>query len=593
MRPITVMSVIYRLWASTRMEELGEWQKAWISEDVTGYRSVMGCEDVWYCEALDVEEALLSGVPLCGLTLDFARAFDNLPQEVLLTAAERMGMPQPVLLALRGMYAGLERHFRLGPLVGKGFKSTNGILQGCPLSVLLLNIFAEIWTRAVKSRVPACKPRSYADDVGTTAPDAATLEAVLKVTEELDDATGMSVKASKSAAWATTATLRKDISNLTIHGEALPVSGEERRLGAQLSYSRKRSKAVLSRKLGECERICLRVGGLLAPFGLRAALVGALVMTKATYSCAASPPSKRDSQRLRVACSRAIWGQANRWRSNHVLHSLLTAGHKTDPQQACAYNTLVTIRRILRRRPECSLQLQRIMQMRREQNASNLPGPGLALHHALRRMGATMEWLHYGPALQFSSPQVARDMNNEINLLTDCKGLLLHTLRDALRSQQWSALHRAREGYDGVQHGVLRKPTMALECRLSGLAKYRWRCVMAGAVPTGNRLFRMGWAESAECQLCGTGAKETWRHLVDDCPAVDGVRYRELRPVAWHTLPDCLRLRGIVPESLLPAPDWANQGWQEEVAAIVQYTLLGLMEAREAAMPHLAPQPRW
>ena len=117
---------------------------------------------------------------------------------------------------------------------------------------------------------------------------------------------------------------------------------------------------------------------------------------------------------------------------------------------------------------------------------------------------------------------------------------------------------------------------------------------MAGAVPTGNRLFRMGWAETAECQLCGTGAKETWRHLVDDCPAMDGVRYRELRPVAWHTLPDlCLRLRGIVPENLLPAPDWANQGWQEEVAAVVQHTLWDLMEAREVAMPRLAPQPRW
>ena len=63
-RPITVMSVVYRLWAATRMQELTLWQETWLSSCVASYRPQMGCEDLWYAEALRVEHALLTGQPL-------------------------------------------------------------------------------------------------------------------------------------------------------------------------------------------------------------------------------------------------------------------------------------------------------------------------------------------------------------------------------------------------------------------------------------------------------------------------------------------------------------------------------------------------
>ena len=49
-RPITVMPIIYRLWAATRMRELILWQERWLSSSVASYRPGMGCEDLWLTE---------------------------------------------------------------------------------------------------------------------------------------------------------------------------------------------------------------------------------------------------------------------------------------------------------------------------------------------------------------------------------------------------------------------------------------------------------------------------------------------------------------------------------------------------------------
>ena len=136
-RPITVMSTVYRLWAATRMQELIEWQKSWIPTHVASYRPDMGCEDIWLTEALRVEHALLTGEGLAGISLGFSKAFDRLPHDVLLNMAATMCMDPDILRGLRGMYGQLRRAFKVGQHIGKTFQSTNGILQGCPMSVLL------------------------------------------------------------------------------------------------------------------------------------------------------------------------------------------------------------------------------------------------------------------------------------------------------------------------------------------------------------------------------------------------------------------------------------------------------------------------
>ena len=72
-RPITVLSVIYRLWASTRVRDLIEWQEKWIEDVQGGFRPKHGPEQMAHKTALEIEEALISGEDWCGIHFDYKK----------------------------------------------------------------------------------------------------------------------------------------------------------------------------------------------------------------------------------------------------------------------------------------------------------------------------------------------------------------------------------------------------------------------------------------------------------------------------------------------------------------------------------------
>ena len=77
LRPISVMSVLYRVWSAARVRQILDWQEGWVSRHLKGFRLRLGCLDAFWDVALKVEAALLDGdgtEALCGLSLDFQKA---------------------------------------------------------------------------------------------------------------------------------------------------------------------------------------------------------------------------------------------------------------------------------------------------------------------------------------------------------------------------------------------------------------------------------------------------------------------------------------------------------------------------------------
>ncbi|KAJ9448400.1 Retrovirus-related Pol polyprotein from type-2 retrotransposable element R2DM [Diplonema papillatum] len=202
LRPITVSSVVYRLWASVRLQEVLVWQEQWIHESQHGFRKGHSCDDVVMDIALSIEESLINGTPLHGIALDFAKCFDRVPQGLVLDLVEALGLHERVLAPLRHVYKYLRRRFKYPLGVGDEFKVTNGILQGCPISVVLINALLSVLSKALVSRARV-SPKSFADDLYLLSRLAKLLQEGIEVTAIFGGLTGLALNEGKCASFST------------------------------------------------------------------------------------------------------------------------------------------------------------------------------------------------------------------------------------------------------------------------------------------------------------------------------------------------------------------------------------------------------
>ena len=57
-RPLSVLPVVYRIWASSRMVQLEGWFKSWVPDSVFSAGGGRGSVEAWYTSAFDIEEVL-------------------------------------------------------------------------------------------------------------------------------------------------------------------------------------------------------------------------------------------------------------------------------------------------------------------------------------------------------------------------------------------------------------------------------------------------------------------------------------------------------------------------------------------------------
>ena len=78
--------------------------------------------------------------------------------------------------------------------------ATNGILQGCPLSVVLLNALVAVWSNAVDMEVAGARAESYADDTQALVATRSGITHVAAVTDEFARLSGQTLHLAKSFA---------------------------------------------------------------------------------------------------------------------------------------------------------------------------------------------------------------------------------------------------------------------------------------------------------------------------------------------------------------------------------------------------------
>ena len=113
--------------------------------------------------------------------------------------AERQGIHPRLLQPLRGLYRELRRQFVTASHVRTDFAPLSGIIQGCHLGVLLLDLLMNTWARSVRAGTVTAMPKIRADDAG-----------VLTAKPE---------RRKKAKAWGTTETAMQSARDFVLNGE--------------------------------------------------------------------------------------------------------------------------------------------------------------------------------------------------------------------------------------------------------------------------------------------------------------------------------------------------------------------------------------
>ena len=172
-RPITVLDLVYRIWAKGIVLEWADTlQHQLLGPAAMGFRREHGTlhlaqllNDFMLLRRRQRQELWLA-------SFDIQKCYDSLPWWALFGVLRQAGVQAAVVRCFEAFYQGLRRRFRYGHVLGKMWQAANGLAQGCPASPDLLNLLFEPFHRwaaaqnfGVDTAVIRVASVSFADDV--------------------------------------------------------------------------------------------------------------------------------------------------------------------------------------------------------------------------------------------------------------------------------------------------------------------------------------------------------------------------------------------------------------------------------------------
>ena len=332
-RPISVLSVVYRLYAKSRLSTLEDWLD----------KALPPC--IWsYIPGRDVRSPLMSLAsriensqkPMVEedtvlLSLDLSKAFPSASREQMWAALSHLGLPRPILDTLTSMYRHGRTRMRLGGRIvcDRDYSLRRGIHQGCPLSVMaFLGLQAQI-PSLIAADCPSVSLIIFADDVTLVSDSVKDLEKAAQLIARYYNDCNITLNPQKTQLWS--AKGRKE--GIVLEGVQIEPSNRIKLLGVEYADT---STDILAQNddpgLDLLMTETYRMQGLPIAMTHREAAFSGIIAKKVWYC-----PWKGvlSGQKLTKARAAIIRGVRPGLASSARLASLVTAfclkGHVTDP----------------------------------------------------------------------------------------------------------------------------------------------------------------------------------------------------------------------------------------------------------------------
>ena len=335
-RPITIFSLVYRLWSSHHAKSILRELDCDLPSDLFGSRPGHWAGQVWSHLCWMIEQSFLTNQELSGVQADIQKAFNHLPREVVFAAAVISGLPQQVLVGWAGAVSGFARYFRIRDSYSAPVPSCTGYPEGCALSCVAMIHVNQIF-HAWFSAMTAVSPVSFVDDWQLLCSGASSVPAALAHLDNLCQHLDLLLDRKKTFVWSTSATGRRALKQAGLRVE---LGGTI--LGAQAQFSLKHLTQTLTTRAESLAPLFAQLRTSQAPYHAKLNAIRTAAWPRGLHGCLAVKIGAHVFSQLRTGAMKGL--QAEGSGVNPMLHLGLIEPPMCDP----AFWTFMTSVRQLR-----------------------------------------------------------------------------------------------------------------------------------------------------------------------------------------------------------------------------------------------------
>ena len=387
-RPITILPLLYRLWArATSRKALQFWGTNW-PVSISGFLPHRHPEHLVYHlqHRLELIHTGNSTEELGGVTLDLIKCFNQLPQQPALQLLVKLGIPKFIADCWFQSIAGMSRWWMLRGTIFPAGLGTTGVAEGDPWSVCVMLAVNKLWTFHIAH--DTLSANSYADNWSYAASSPQIHKRAVRTTIMVTKALRVEIDWGKTWAWATSEAhlqaLQHAVEKYLPPDVNLQKVPHARELGYILHYRQRQFRGTQKqrhqqalRRLHALEKCDLDLN--------TTALVGHQSATvKALFGVHIYVPAQKYFNELRTALAQCLVKGAN---TNPFLANTILAKSSQDPELYAIQQALRAARRYLHNIDDSARITFFHLAAKPPREAQYITGPAQALSHYLRRVG--------------------------------------------------------------------------------------------------------------------------------------------------------------------------------------------------------------
>ena len=498
-RPITILSMFYRVWSSIRAKQCIAFLFSLVPESVLGNIPFRSPRHLWYHVQELIEHSYVTGSPVAGSVIDIVKCFNMLPRKPIEAMALAMGIPPGIVKAWHQGLRQLSRRFQVRGSLGSAVMSTCGYPEGCALSVvamLLCNITCQLW---ITAKYPRLQVWSFVDNIETIASSAEEADESLTALQAFCSLLELPVDPTKTYSWTTTTEGRN-----ALRQAGHQVQYYARDLGGHMNYSRLKTNKTVKDKMEQLKPIWPRLSRSPAPLLQKERALYVTAWPNVFYGISTVTVGQSHFTKLRTLATRAM--QVHQHGANPQLQLSCVSDPRADPEFYSILHTLIAFR-AHHTADLTSTTMQHLLT-----GGSTSQGPCNSLLHVLSKLMWTWQqagWCldHHGIPIQLATCSLTE---------------FTHRVTQAWQFATMAHVETIRPTMQGAKDTDVQ---LTLRCLKSFNPEKQafLRCALNGTQYTHDALFHTGKVASRQCKFCDHEA-DSVQHRTWECPFFQDLR---------------------------------------------------------------------